>query len=115
MNSIKQTTVAVALGAVVMTAGFAVEAQANPFGFEQLTSGYQLDGGEGKCGEGKCGDDMKKSVEKAKEGKCGEGKCGDDMKKSAEKAKEGKCGEGKCGDMKKTAEKAKEGKCGGLK
>jgi uncharacterized low-complexity protein len=113
MNSIKQTTVAVALGAVVMTAGFTAEVQANPFGFEQLTAGYQLDGGEGKCGEGKCGGDMKKSAEKAAEGKCGEGKCGGDMKKSAEKAAEGKCGEGKCGgDMKKSAEKAKEGKCG---
>ena len=71
MNSIKQTTVAVALGAVVMTAGFTAEVQANPFGFEQLTAGYQLDGGEGKCGEGKCGGDKTET-----EGKCGEGKCG---------------------------------------
>lgn len=107
MNLIKQTSVAVALGAVVVTAGFSGAAEANPFGFEQLTAGYQLDGGEGKCGEGKCGADKK--AEKAKEGKCGEGKCGAD--KMADKAKEGKCGEGKCGADKK-AEKAKEGKCG---
>jgi uncharacterized low-complexity protein len=99
MNSIKQTSVAVALGAVVMTAGFSAAVEANPFGFEQLTAGYQLDGGEGKCGEGKCGEG--KMADKAKEGKCGEGKCGAD--KMADKAKEGKCG----------ADKAKEGKCGG--
>ncbi|MDO6775896.1 hypothetical protein Q4591_11040, partial [Shewanella sp. 3_MG-2023] len=79
MNSVKQTTVALALGAVVLTAGVSTSVEANPFGFEQMNSGYQLDGGdkkakEGKCGEGKCGGDMKK----AKEGKCGEGKCGGD-------------------------------------
>jgi uncharacterized low-complexity protein len=110
MNSIKQTSVAVALGAVVLTAGFSGAVEANPFGFEQLTAGYQIDGGEGKCGEGKCGAD--KMAEKAKEGKCGEGKCGAD--KMADKAKEGKCGEGKCG-ADKMADKAKEGSCGGDK
>ena len=108
MNSVKQTTLAVALGAVVMSAGIATEAQANPFGFEQLTQGYQLDGGEGKCGEGKCGADMKKSAEKAKEGKCGEGKCGEgkcgvDMKKATEQGKEAKA----------NMEKSQEGQCGG--
>ncbi|MEZ9161593.1 hypothetical protein AB4092_01415, partial [Shewanella sp. 10N.286.55.A9] len=90
MNSVKQTTVAMALGAVVLTAGVSTSVEANPFGFEQMNAGYQLDGGEskskeGKCGEGKCGGDMKKATE----GKCGEGKCGGDMKKAAE----GKCGE----------------------
>jgi uncharacterized low-complexity protein len=121
MNAIKKTTLAVALGTVVMTAGFSAQVEANPFGFQQLTSGYQLDGGEGKCGgekaeEGKCGGDMKASAGKAAEGKCGEGKCGGDMMMSAEKVAEGKCGEGKCGgDMKKSAEKAVEGKCGGDK
>ncbi len=106
MNSVKQTTVALALGAVVLTAGVSTSVEANPFGFEQMNSGYQLDGGdkkakEGKCGEGKCGGDMKKAAGKAAEGKCGEGKCGGDMKKAAEgKAKEGKCGEGKCGGAK---------------
>ncbi|AZG36731.1 HvfA family oxazolone/thioamide-modified RiPP metallophore [Shewanella psychromarinicola] len=111
MNSIKQTTLAVALGTVVITAGFSAQVEANPFGFQQLTSGYQLDGGEGKCGEGKCGGDMKKSAEKAAEGKCGEGKCGGDMKMSAEKAVEGKCG----GDKMNSAAKTVEGKCGGQK
>ena len=121
MNLVKKTVVAAALGTVVVGSAFAAQAQANPFGYSQMESGYQLVDGEGKCGgdmkkakegkcgEGKCGGDMKK----AKEGKCGEGKCGGDMKK----AKEGKCGEGKCGgDMKKAKEgKCGEGKCGGDK
>ena len=102
MSSVKKTAVAVALGTVVMSSAFAVQAQANPFGFEEMNAGYQLVGGEGKCGEGKCGEGMKKeATEKAKEGKCGEGKCGEGMKHEAtEKAKEGKCGEGKCGGAK---------------
>jgi uncharacterized low-complexity protein len=58
----------------------------NPFGMQQLSSGYmQLAMNEGKCGEGKCGGS------KSSEGKCGEGKCG------GSKSSEGKCGEGKCG------------------
>ncbi|MGR3972597.1 HvfA family oxazolone/thioamide-modified RiPP metallophore [Shewanella sp. 1180_01] len=108
MNSVKKTAVAVALGSVVMSSAFAVNAQTNPFGFEVMDAGYQIVGSEGKCGEAKCGADMKKAAaEKAKEGKCGEAKCGADVKKAAmAKAHEGKCGEAKCGaDMKKTAEK----------
>ncbi|MCU8006965.1 hypothetical protein L5L78_12690 [Shewanella sp. SM34] len=108
MNSVKKTAVAVALGSVVMSSAFAVNAQTNPFGFEAMDAGYQIVGSEGKCGEAKCGADMKKAAaEKAKEGKCGEAKCGAEMKKAAaDKAHEGKCGEAKCGaDMKKTAEK----------
>ncbi|CAH9056835.1 hypothetical protein PSECIP111951_01540 [Pseudoalteromonas holothuriae] len=73
MNTIKKNSIALTLGAVVIgTAGLtAGEAQANPFAFETMTAGYQLDGAEGKCGEGKCGESKGK-----KEGKCGEGKCG---------------------------------------
>ena len=79
-----------------MTAANAVATE-NPFGMNELDSGYQVAMSimpEGSCGgkgeEGKCGGD------KATEGKCGgdkatEGKCGGD------KAKEAKCGEGKCG------------------
>lgn len=111
MNSVKKTAVAVALGSVVMSSAFAVNAQTNPFGFEAMDAGYQIVGSEGKCGEAKCGADMKKAAaEKAKEGKCGEAKCGAEMKH------EGKCGEAKCGaDMKKAADKAHEGKCGEAK
>ena len=119
MNSVKKTAVAVALGSVVMSSAFAVDAQTNPFGFEAMDAGYQIVGSEGKCGEAKCGADMKKAAaEKAKEGKCGEAKCGAEMKKAAaDKAHEGKCGEAKCGaDVKKAAmAKAHEGKCGEAK
>ena len=104
--------VAAAIGAALvgtLSAGV-VSAAENPFGLQQLDSGYmQLAASdmEGKCGgeksaEGKCGG------EKSAEGKCGgeksaEGKCGGE--KSAEgsadtKATEGKCGEGKCGGNK---------------
>ncbi|VEF25706.1 Uncharacterized low-complexity protein [Shewanella baltica] len=119
MNSVKKTAVAVALGSVVMSSAFAVDAQTNPFGFEAMDAGYQIVGSEGKCGEAKCGADMKKAAaEKAKEGKCGEAKCGAEMKKAAaDKAHAGKCGEAKCGaDVKKAAmAKAHEGKCGEAK
>jgi len=119
MNSVKKTAVAVALGSVVMSSAFAVNAQTNPFGFEAMDAGYQIVGSEGKCGEAKCGADMKKAAaEKAKEGKCGEAKCGAEMKKAAaDKAHEGKCGEAKCGaDVKKAAmAKVHEGKCGEAK
>ncbi len=90
-----------------MSASPIANADANPFGMQNLESGYMqvAEGkcGEGKCGEGKCGEGKKAGKEgkcgegkKAdKEGKCGEGKCGGD------KAKEAKCGEGKCGEGKK--------------
>lgn len=64
----------------------------NPFGMTQLSSGYMVaEKAEGKCGEGKCGGDKGAKSE----GKCGEGKCGEG--KGAAKTGEGKCGEGKCG------------------
>ena len=93
MNTVKNNTIALTLGAVVVGSASLVSAdvQANPFEFQQLVSGYQLDAAEGKCGEGKCGAADKKA---SAEGKCGEGKCGAAGKKSGT---EGKCGEGKCG------------------
>ena len=110
MNTVKKNSIALTLGAVVVgSASFAsADAQANPFEFQQLVTGYQLDAAEGKCGEGKCGGDAKGK----KEGKCGEGKCGGDKKAD----KEGKCGEGKCGGDKKAGKEGKcgEGKCGSM-
>ncbi len=109
MKQIKQTTIATAMGAVVLGSLAAVSFQANaaPFGMQTLESGYMQDVAEGKCGEGKCGGD--KAAKMTKEGKCGEGKCGGDKA-----AKEGKCGEGKCGGDKAAKEgKCGEGKCGG--
>ncbi len=103
-------SLSVAMGATfaaAMTASpAAFSADANPFGMQNLESGYmQVAEAEGKCGEGKCGGDKAK-----KEGKCGEGKCGGDKAK-----KEGKCGEGKCGGDKAKEAKCGEGKCGGDK
>jgi len=72
--------------AAAMSASPAVSADTNPFGMQNLESGY-MHVAEGKCGEGKCGEGKKAG----KEGKCGEGKKAD---------KEGKCGEGKCGGKK---------------
>ena len=104
MKQIKKSSVATALGAVVIgsLASTVAVADANPFGMQALESGYSQFAAEGKCGgdkaekegksgEGKCGGDKKAD----KEGKCGEGKCGGDKKAG----KEGKCGEGKCGSM----------------
>ena len=105
MKQIKKSSVASALGAVVIgsLASTVAVADVNPFGMQALESGYSQFAAEGKCGEGKCGGDKKAEKEgkcggdkKAeKEGKCGEGKCGGDKKAE----KEGKCGEGKCGSM----------------
>ncbi len=123
MNNVKKTTVAAALGAVVLGVSMApVDAQAAPFGFDTMQQGYQVMGSdkghEGKCGEGKCGGEKGKKAKEGKcgEGKCGEGKCGGDKAKKAKEGKcgEGKCGEGKCGGDKKSKEaKCGEGKCGG--
>ena len=90
--------------AAAMSASPVASADTNPFGMQNLESGYmQL--AEGKCGEGKCGEGMMNKEGKCgegmtkKEGKCGgegmtkkEGKCGE-----GKMDKEGKCGEGKCG------------------
>ncbi len=81
-------SLSIALGTTfvaAMSASPVANADANPFGMQNLESGY-MQVAEGKCGEGKCGEGKMK-----KEGKCGEG---DKAKK------EGKCGEGKCGGKK---------------
>ena len=88
-----------------MSASPVANADANPFGMQNLEGGYMhVAEAEGKCGEGKCGEGKKAKKEgKCGEGKCGEGKCGEGKKTENEgkcggdKAKEAKCGEGKCG------------------
>ena len=97
MKQVNKNSIASALGAVVLgsMSAMAVADNTNPFGAQQLDSGYMQFAPEGKCGEGKCGESKKAK----KEGKCGEGKCGESMKT----AKEGKCGEGKCGERIKAA------------
>merc|ERR1712137_1339584 len=84
MKQINKTSMACALGAVVLgsLALTSTLAEANPFGVQSLESGYSQFAPEGKCGEGKCGEDKAK---KMKEGKCGEGKCGEDKAKKNER------------------------------
>ena len=97
MKKTMKKSLSVALGTTfiaAMSASPVANADTNPFGMQNLESGY-MQVAEGKCGEGKCGEGK---MNKEGEGKCGEGK----MKKEGE----GKCGEGKM-------EKSKEGKCGG--
>lgn len=86
----KITTVAASAAIVASFAAGNAMADENPFGMQELNSGYNVAMSEGTCGEGKCGEDKSK----AKDGKCG-----------GDKAKEAKCG----------GDKAKEAKCGGSK
>ena len=84
-------SLSIALGTTFVAAISAApvaNADANPFGMQNLESGY-MHVAEGKCGEGKCGESK---GEKAKEAKCGEGKCGEGMMNKSDKAKEAKCG-----------------------
>lgn len=76
MKQVNKNGIASALGAVVLTSmsSMAMADTVNPFGAQQLESGYMQFAPEGKCGEGKCGD------------KKGEGSCGGDKKS------EGSCG-----------------------
>ena len=86
MKNTMKKSLSVAMGATfvaAMTASPMANADANPFGMQNLESGY-MQVAEGKCGEGKCGEGKMKKEEKSGEGKCGEGQ----MKKE---------GEGKCG------------------
>jgi len=78
----KMTTFAATAAIAASFAATSANASENPFGMQELSSGYEvaMSTSEGMCGEGKCGGD------KGKEGKCG-----------GDKAKEAKCGEGKCG------------------
>ena len=100
MSNLKKS-VSIAMGATfaaTMAATPLANADQNPFGMQNLESGYmQL--AEGKCGENR-------GANKDSEGKCGEGK------KEAAKIIEAKCGEGKCGEGKKEVAKEVEGKCG---
>lgn len=98
MSNLKKS-LSIAMGATFaasMAAAPIANADENPFGMQNLESGYlQVAEAEGKCGEGKCGEGKKE--EKDMEAKCGEGKCGE-KKPEPVKQMEGKCGEGKCGE-----------------
>jgi uncharacterized low-complexity protein len=112
MKKSMKKSLSIALGTTfvaAMSAAPVANADVNPFGMQNLESGY-MHVAEGKCGEGKakegkCGEGKAKEAKcgegKAKEAKCGEGKCGEGMMNKSDKAKEAKCGEGKCGGDKK--------------
>ena len=114
----------------------------NPFVLNDLGTGYQLVGEEGKCGEGKCGegrcgidrldtdgdgvvtraewDAAGKPAEKfAQIDADGDGRITTEEVEAFHKGEhegacgEGKCGEGKCGEGKCGEGKCGEGKCGG--
>jgi len=88
----KLTSVAVG-AAVAVTLSATTNAAENPFGMQELSTGYNVAMSEGTCG----GD-------KAKDAKCG-----------ANKAKDAKCGANKTKEAKCGANKAKEAKCGASK
>ena len=110
MSNLKKS-VSIAIGATfaaTLATTPIANADENPFGMQNLESGYM------QVAEGNCGANMGKK--KDKEGNCGEGKapakdkegnCGESMNKDKEgncgankapvKEKEGKCGEAKCG------------------
>lgn len=81
MKKISKTPFAIAIGATLV--GNVAQADSNPFGLSELSSGYML------TAEAK-----PEAADKMKDGACGEGKCGASMmKKSADTkaATEGKC------------------------
>ena len=89
-TNLKPVAAALGTALAMSVAATPAAADANPFGMNDLNSGYQVAWGdkpEGKCGEGKCGEG-KKADAKTQEGKCGD------------KKPEAKCGEGKCGEKK---------------
>jgi hypothetical protein len=122
------TPFAVAMGAALISsfAATAVNAEANPFGVTELSSGYmQVAAAEMACGagmkmekpktaEGACAGKKSEAGVKSPEGKCGGMMEGDKMKQGMESS----CGammkgkEGACGEM--HGAMSKEGACGGM-
>ena len=87
MKTTMKKSLSIALGTTfvaAMSAAPVANADANPFGMQNLESGY-MHVAEGKCGEGKCGESKGKKAE-------GEGKCGEGMMEKSDKTKEAKCG-----------------------
>lgn len=91
-SNIRKPLGSAALGALFigsLAAAPVAGAAENPFGMQNLSSGYTVadrHGGEGRCGEGRCGGTTGDSDKRS------EGASGDKDKQS-----EGKCGEGRCG------------------
>ena len=140
MKKINKTPLAAAMGAALLStfAATAANADANPFGMTELSSGYmqvaEADAAK-KTAEMACGASMNMAKPKTPEGACAgsvkpsgaaattkatEGSCGDMMKDGKMKpGMEAACGammkgkEGACGEMMKgESMKGKEGACG---
>ncbi len=125
MNASKTTltlAMTIALGA---TGSVSADQSQNPFGMQQLNSGYiqlaEAKAQDGKCGnttetkasDGKCGNNTAKPEPKVEDGKCAanttqpedkvkDGNCAankqsNSMDRGTAKSTEAKCGEGKCG------------------
>jgi len=106
MKKTNKTPLAVAMGAAFIStfAATAVNAEVNPFGMTELSTGYMQVAAAEKAAEMSCGAAMGGMTKP----KTAEGACAGTVKpkvvehaKGAESAKgaEGKCGDGKCGAM----------------
>lgn len=125
--NVSKTTLTLAITLALGATGSVNAGQSqNPFGMQQLHSGYiqlaEAKAQDGKCGnttetkasDGKCGNNAAQPEPKARDGKCAanatqpeekvkDGKCGSSMQgngavRTVDKAREAKCGEGKCGN-----------------
>ncbi|WP_340120960.1 hypothetical protein [Methylobacter svalbardensis] len=123
MKKINKTPLAAAMGVAFLStfAATAVNAEANPFGMTELSTGYMQVAAADKAAEMACGAAMG-GMDKSK---AAEGACAGNKKPDAAKASEGKCGESKCGAMMQGGKmkpgmeaacgammKGKEGSCG---
>ncbi len=120
MKKCNKPPLAAAMGAAVIAAFSmpSVNAEANPFGMTELSSGYMHMAEAGKTGEMACGAsmNMEKPMNKAAEGACAGAKKTEVQPAPAAKTAEGKCGEGQCGAMMEGGKMKKdmEGSCGAM-
>jgi uncharacterized low-complexity protein len=128
MKKINKTPLVTAMGAAFLStvAATAVNAEANPFGMTEMSTGYMQVAEADKAAEMACGaamGGMEKPKAKAAEGAC----AGNKKPDTAKKATEGKCGESMCGAMMQDGKmkpgmemscgammKGKEGACGNM-
>jgi len=120
MKKLHKTPLAAAMGAAVMSSFSmsGVNAEANPFGMTELSSGYMQVAEAGKTGEMACGASMKMDMPMGKtaEGACAGAKPSEAKPAAPAKSTEGKCGEGQCGAMMEDGKmkKGMESACGAM-
>ncbi len=122
--NVSKTNLALAMTlALGATGSVSADQSQNPFGMQQLHSGYvqvaeakaqdgkcgnasETKASDGKCGnntpepkakDGKCAANTTQPEDKVNDGKCGSNKQGNNMDRGTAKTTEAKCGEGKCG------------------